>query len=391
MSDSLIASYEEKVHQGLIESDEAQQLVLRKLEKLRLDLVDYEPAPKPSGLSRLFGARRLGPAPPGLYVWGSVGRGKTMLMDLFFEAAPTQRKRRSHFFAFMADVHAAIFDWRQADLQKKAKGENPIATVADAIAERDFLLCFDEFHVTDITDAMILGRLFNALFERGVVIVATSNVEPDDLYKDGLNRALFVPFIGLIKTKMEVVELAARTDFRREKLQGRKTFYVPPNEQAAAALTGAFEALTGVERGAPMALHVLGRALAVPEAHAHVGRFSFADLCDAPLGSSDYLCIARYFHTLVIDDIPVIPASRRDVVKRFISLIDTLYDQHVKLIASARAEPAGLYKGSDGREAFEFERTVSRLIEMRSEAYIALPHGSIASMGTGDTSGLVET
>jgi cell division protein ZapE len=391
VSDSLLARYKEKVHQRLIENDEAQELVVRKLEQLRLALADYQPTPKPSGLARLFGARRVEPGPPGLYIWGSVGRGKTMLMDLFFEAAPTQRKRRSHFFAFMADVHAAIYAWRQADKLKKATGDDPITTVADSIAEQDFLLCFDEFHVTDITDAMILGRLFNALFERGVVIVATSNVEPDDLYKDGLNRALFVPFIGLIKSRLEVVELVARTDFRREKLQGRKTFYVPPDEQAAAALTGAFEALTGVERGAPMALHVLGRALAVPEAHGHVGRFSFSDLCEAPLGPADYLCIARYFHTLVIDDIPVIPAGRRDVVKRFITLIDTLYDQHVKLIASARAEPPRLYPGVDGREAFEFRRTVSRLIEMRSEAYMALPHGSIASLGTGDTSGLVET
>ncbi|VTZ28228.1 AFG1-family ATPase (fragment) [Methylocella tundrae] len=314
-----------------------------------------------------------------------------MLMDLFFEEAPQPRKRRSHFHAFMADVHAAIYAWRQAEKHKKAKGDDPIATVADAIAEQALLLCFDEFHVTDITDAMILGRLFTALSERGVVIVATSNVEPDNLYKDGLNRALFVPFISLIKARMEVIELTARTDFRREKLQGRQTFYVPPDEKSAAALTGAFEALTGVERGKPMVLRVLGRSLAVPEAHAHVGRFSFADLCEAPLGPSDYLYIARYFHTVIIDEIPVIAPGRRDAVKRFITLIDTLYDEHVKLIASAAAEPAGLYVGADGREAFEFDRAVSRLIEMRSEAYMALPHGSIASLGTGDASGLVET
>ncbi|VFU09838.1 AFG1-family ATPase [Methylocella tundrae] len=391
MSTSLLERYNDRVGQGLIESDEAQEVVLRKLDKLRAALADYQPAPKPSGLSRLFGARRPEPFLPGLYIWGSVGRGKTMLMDLFFEEAPQPRKRRSHFHAFMADVHAAIYAWRQAEKHKKAKGDDPIATVADAIAEQALLLCFDEFHVTDITDAMILGRLFTALSERGVVIVATSNVEPDNLYKDGLNRALFVPFISLIKARMEVIELTARTDFRREKLQGRQTFYVPPDEKSAAALTGAFEALTGVERGKPMVLRVLGRSLAVPEAHAHVGRFSFADLCEAPLGPSDYLYIARYFHTVIIDEIPVIAPGRRDAVKRFITLIDTLYDEHVKLIASAAAEPAGLYVGADGREAFEFDRTVSRLIEMRSEAYMALPHGSIASLGTGDASGLVET
>ncbi|MGO9674395.1 MAG: cell division protein ZapE [Methylocella sp.] len=391
MSASLFTRYKDTVGRGLIESDEGQHLVLRKLENLRLALADYQPAPRPNGLSRLFRARRDESFLPGLYIWGSVGRGKTMLMDFFFEEAPLQRKRRIHFHAFMADAHAAIHAWRQADRQKKAKGDDPIAAVADSIAADALLLCFDEFHVTDITDAMILGRLFTALLERGVVIVATSNVAPDGLYQDGLNRALFVPSIALIKARMEVVELTARTDYRREKLQGQKTWHAPADEKAAAALSGAFEALSGAERGQPMVLRVLGRALAVPEAHAHVGRFSFADLCEAPLGPSDYLYIARYFHTLIIDDIPVIAAARRDVAARFITLIDALYEEHVKLIASAEAEPAGLYLGVEGNQAFQFDRTVSRLIEMRSEAYLALPHGSVASLATGNTSGLVET
>ncbi len=391
MSTSLFARYKDTVGRGLIESDEGQHLVLRKLENLRLALADYQPAPKPNGLSRLFGARRDESFLPGLYIWGSVGRGKTMLMDFFFEEAPLQRKRRIHFHAFMAEAHAAIYAWRQADRHKKAKGDDPIAAVADAIAGDALLLCFDEFHVTDITDAMILGRLFTALLERGVVIVATSNVEPDGLYKDGLNRALFVPSISLIKARMEVVELTARTDYRREKLQGQKSWYAPADEKSAAALSGAFEALSGVERGKPMVLRVLGRALAVPEAHAHVGRFSFADLCEAPLGPSDYLYIARYFHTLIVDEIPVIAAGRRDVAARFITLIDALYEEHVKLIASAEAEPAGLYLGVEGNQAFQFDRTISRLIEMRSEAYMALPHGSVASLASGNTSGLVET
>ncbi|PNG25363.1 cell division protein ZapE [Methylocella silvestris] len=391
VSVSLLTRYKARIDAGLIESDEAQRIVLAKLDKLRAALEGYEPATKPTGLSRFFGGRKPEPFVPGLYIWGSVGRGKTMLMDLFFEEAPPQRKRRSHFHAFMADVHAAIYAWRQDDKQKKAKGDDPIAAVADQIAEKAWLLCFDEFHVTDITDAMILGRLFTALFQRGVVIVATSNVEPINLYKEGLNRALFLPFIGLIQARMEIIELAARTDFRREKLEGRRTWHTPANEQAQAALTGAFEALTGAPHGKPMLLRVLGRALPVPEALAHVGRFSFADLCEAPLGPSDFLYIARYFHTVVIDDIPVIAAQRRDVAKRFITLIDTLYDEHVKLIASAAAEPANLYAGGNGREQFEFARTVSRLIEMRSAAYMDLPHGSIASVGSGDASGLVET
>ncbi len=391
MSHSLFARYKDAVDRGLIESDEGQHLVLRKLEKLRLALADYQPAPKPSALSRLFGARREESFLAGLYVWGAVGRGKTMLMDFFFEEAPLQRKRRIHFHAFMADTHAAIYAWRQADRQRKAAGDDPIAAVADSIAADAALLCFDEFHVTDITDAMILGRLFTALFERGVVIVATSNVEPDGLYRDGLNRALFVPSIALIKARMEVVELAARTDYRREKLQGQKSWYVPSNEKAAAALSGAFEALSGVERGKPMVLRVLGRALAVPEAHAHVGRFSFADLCEAPLGPSDFLYIARYFHTLIVDDIPIIAAARRDVAARFITLIDALYEEHVKLIASAAAEPPAIYVGAEGNQAFQFDRTVSRLVEMRSETYMALPHGSIASVASGNASGLVDT
>ncbi len=390
MSASLLALYKERVGHGLIEKDEAQDLVLRKLETLRVALADYQPAPKPGPLSWLFGSRAPQPFLQGLYIFGSVGRGKTMLMDLFFGEAP-QRKRRSHFHAFMADVHAGIYAWREADKRKKAKGEDPIAAVADQIADKALLLCFDEFHVTDITDAMILGRLFNALFERGVIIVATSNVEPDGLYKDGLNRALFVPFIALIKQRMEVVELAARTDYRREKLQGRQTYYTPADERASAALTGAFEALTGVDHGAPILLRVLGRALPVPEARAHVARFSFAELCEAPLGPLDYLTIAQSFHTVIVDDIPRIAPGRRDVAKRFITLIDALYDEHVKLIASAATDPAGIYRGADGREAFEFDRTVSRLIEMRSQDYMALPHGSIASQGTGDASGLVET
>lgn len=391
MSASLLVRYKDMADQGLIESDEGQSLVLQKLEKLRLALVDHQPAPKPNGLARLFGGRREEAFLAGLYIWGSVGRGKTLLMDLFFEEAPLARKRRIHFHAFMADVHAGIFAWRQAERRTKAQGDDPIAAVADQIAEHALLLCFDELHVTDITDAMILGRLFTALFERGVVIVATSNVEPDGLYKDGLNRALFLPAIGLIKARMEVVELTARTDFRREKLQGHKTWYAPPDEKAAAALSSAFKALSGVERGKPMLLRVLGRPLAVPEAHANVARFSFADLCEAPLGPADYLAIARYFHTVVVDDIPIIAAARRDVAARFITLIDALYDEHVKLIASAEAEPGRLYGGGDGPETFQFDRTASRLTEMRSDAYIALPHGSVASIGSGNASGLVET
>lgn len=391
VSISLLDQYADKISKGHLDRDEGQSFVLAKLEQLRASLTDYQPARKARSIGRLFGAKQNGAPLRGLYIWGAVGRGKTMLMDLFYEAAPAPRKRRVHFHAFMADVHASIHAWRH-DLQRaRTKDDDPIAALADGVAEQAWLLCFDEFNVTDITDAMILGRLFTALFARGVVIVATSNVAPDELYKDGLNRALFTPFIDLIKDRMEVVRLDARVDFRLEKLQDRVVYYVPPNPKSAAALGSAFKALTGAARGAPMALNVLGRALAVPEAFAHVARFSFADLCVAALGAADFLAIAQQFHTVIIDAIPVIGAARRNEARRFITLIDTLYDRHVKLIASAEAEPGGLYLGVEGREAFEFARTASRLIEMRSSAYLALPHGAVASFGSGDASGLVET
>lgn len=391
MSIPLPDRYAEKLSLGEIERDAGQDVVLRKLELLRAELGNAPAARKPSPLGRLFGVKPEESALRGLYIWGAVGGGKTMLMDLFFEEAPTERKLRRHFHAFMADVHARIHALRQAPPAGKGKRVDPIAAAADAISEQAWLLCFDEFNVADITDAMILGRLFAALFARGVIVVATSNVAPSELYKDGLNRALFLPFIDLIEARMEVVRLEARADFRLEKLQDRAIYYVPPNAKSASALTAAFKALTGSERGAPMTIDVLGRTLCAPQARGRVARFSFSDLCEAALGPADYLAIARQFHTVIIDAIPVLPEARRDEARRFITLIDTLYDRHVKLIASAEAEPAGLYLGARGREAFEFERTASRLVEMRSVAYLGLPHGSIGSFGSGDASGLVET
>ncbi|WOJ90569.1 cell division protein ZapE [Methylocapsa polymorpha] len=396
MSISLFDRYAEKVTRGDIERDNGQDVVLRKLDQLRSSLASDSRAQRSKSIGRLLRPKPIAAPLRGLYIWGAVGRGKTMLMDLFFEAAPVARKRRVHFHAFMADVHARIHALRQELLRQDArrgagKCDDPIAAAADAIAETSSLLCFDEFNVTDIADAMILGRLFAALFARGVVIVATSNVKPDELYRDGLNRALFLPFISLIEDKMEVVRLEARADFRLEKLQDRVVYHVPPNAKSAAALTSAFKALTGAERGLPMTLDVLGRALAVPEALANVARFSFTDLCAAALGPADYLAIARQFHTVIVDSIPALEAAQRNEARRFITLIDTLYDRHVKLIASAEAEPADLYQAAQGREAHEFARTASRLIEMRSAAYLGLPHGSLNSFGSGDASGLVET
>ena len=387
----LLERYFERVEGGQIEHDPAQEHVLQALDRLSVELASYRPTRKPPALGWLFGTRPSAMPPQGIYIWGSVGRGKTMLMDLFFEETRLPRKRRLHFHAFMADVHARIFAIRQQMKKGLVKGDDPIGPVAEAIADECWLICLDEFSVTDIADAMILGRLFKHLFQRGVVVVATSNVEPEALYKDGLNRALFLPFIDLLREKMQVLQLAARTDFRLEKLIGETVYHVPADFKAHAALTSAFAALTGVAEAPSTMLDVLGRRIVVPQAKAHVARFGFKELCVAPLGPRDFLAIAENFHTVLVDAIPVIRADEPDVAKQFILLIDALYDQHVKLIASAAAEPGELYLGKSGREAFEFARSASRLIEMRSAAYLGLPHGSIASLGSGATTGLVET
>ena len=270
-------------------------------------------------------------------------------------------------------------------------GDDAIHLVANAIAEESWLLCFDEFHVTDIADAMILGRLFTRLFELGVVVVATSNVDPDDLYKDGLNRSLFLPFIALLKKQMEVLRLSARTDFRLEKLAGRKVWYVPADDAATEALDDAWRSLVGSASGMPQFLEVKGRTVRVPRAAMGVARFFFYDLCEQPLAASDYLRIAHDFHTVIVDRIPMMQYEDRNPAKRFIILIDTLYEHSVKLIASAAAEPDDLYIATQGYEANEFKRTASRLIEMRSESYLALPHGKRDSAATGSSEGIVET
>lgn len=391
MPNLILNRYLEQARAGRLERDAAQEAVVRKLDALRDALDLYRPASKSGALGWLFGGGRKPEAPRGLYIWGSVGRGKTMLMDFFFQEARIARKRRVHFHAFMAEVHAHIHQWRQARKTGAVKGEDPVAPLAGEIAERAWLLCFDEFAVTDIADAMILGRLFEALFARGVVVVATSNVDPVDLYKDGLNRALFLPFIGMIREKMDVLKLDARTDFRLEKLSSGGVYHTPLGPAAAAALDAAFEAIAGAPDGAPVELDVVGRKLAVPQAVGHVARFGFADLCRKPLGPNDFLAIAENFHTVVVDDVPVMTQDDRNAAKRFITFIDACYDQNVKLVVSAAATPTALYTGAIGRETFEFDRTASRLIEMQSHSYLALPHGRADSRASGDATGLVET
>jgi len=392
MSASITDRYAALVEAGAIERDPAQVAVIKKLQALTETLAARRLARKGSALGWLFGKKPdTASAPKGLYVWGSVGRGKTMLMDMFFEAAPVKRKRRVHFHEFLADVHGRINAYRQKIKSGEVKDADPIAPVAADLADEAYLLCFDEFTVTDIADAMILGRLFTALFAAGVVVVATSNVEPSRLYEGGLNRALFLPFIALLQTKVEVLKLDARTDFRLEKLGGAPVYHVPADEKAKAALEAAFRALSGKAQGQRTVLNVQGHDLVLPQAAGSVARASFADLCAQAYGASDYIALAQRFHTLVLDDIPILDFDRRNEAKRFIILIDTLYEHHVKLVASAAAEPHELYRANKGREAFEFDRTVSRLIEMRSEEYLAMPHGRPDSAASGDTTGLVET
>ncbi|GEP08514.1 cell division protein ZapE [Methylobacterium gnaphalii] len=383
--------YEALVRSGAIEKDPAQLHLVKALDRLLLDLDRRKRASKGSALGWLFRRNEDDAGPvKGLYVWGSVGRGKTMLMDLFHEAAPSP-KRRIHFHGFMADVHERIHAHRQAVKAGTAKGDDPIPPVADALAAEATLLCFDEFTVTDIADAMLLGRLFGALFKRGVTVVATSNVEPDRLYEGGLNRALFLPFIAVLRERVTVMRLDSRTDFRLEKLGGSSVYHLIWEGGAEEALDQAFKALTGKAKGQPGLVRVKGREVSVPEEAGGVARFSFADLCARPLGASDYMAIASTFHTVIVSGIPVISPETRNEAKRFITLIDTLYDAHVKLIASAAADATDLYTGTEGREAFEFERTASRLIEMRSSEYLGLPHGGGNSEASGSSSGLVET
>jgi cell division protein ZapE len=290
----------------------------------------------------------------------------------------------------MADVHERVHTYRLELKNGAAAEQDPILRAATAIAEESWLLCFDEFHITDIADAMIIGRLFTRLFELGVVMVATSNLAPKDLYKDGLNRSLFLPFIALLQRYCDVVRLDARTDFRLEKLTGVASWYVPADAKADAALDEAWRQLAGVQPGAPHDLVVKGHAVHVPQAAMGVARFSFHDLCAQPLAAGDYMKIANEFHTIILDHIPIMDFSRRNEAKRFIILIDTLYDHAVKLLASAAAQPDLLYRGDQGFEAQEFKRTASRLIEMRSQTYLGLPHGPRPSAAV-DTGKIVET
>lgn len=369
MTSHVMDRYRALVAAGELRADPDQQAGAERLDVLQREL---EAAP-PRG-STLWKLLRKAPEPPrGLYMWGGVGRGKSMLMDLFFDTVQIQRKKRAHFHEFMLDVHA-----RLAEARKSEKGD-PIPPVVDSLADEARLLCFDEMVVNNMADAAIMSRLFTGLLEKRVTIVTTSNREPDELYKNGLNRQLFLPFIDLIKVSLDVMTLNGPTDYRRDRLGDAALWHSPNGQEATDALSTAFFRLTDYppsDRAHVPSEDISvqgGRTLHVPKSLKGVAVFSFKRLCAEARGAPDYLAIARKFHTIIIVGIPVLGPENRNEAARFVTLIDSLYEYKVKLLASADAEPAALYPEGDG--AFEFERTVSRLMEMQSDDYLALGHG----------------
>jgi len=360
MAKGVLESYQQRASTGEIQADPAQLAAAERLDALAAALQKWRPARQ--SLFSIFSGGNSRSAPRGLYVHGSVGRGKTMLMDLFYESTRFTPRRRIHFHEFMAEVHERI-----GEARKRLQGD-PIPQVGAEIAASAGLLCFDELHVTDIADAMILGRLFKALFEAQVIVVATSNAHPTELYKNGLNRQLFLPFVDMLQDKLDVIELKSAKDYRLEKLAGEPLYFSPANAEAQSQIDRIWTRLTGAHAQESMDLEIKGRKLHVPAAAMGAARFKFADLCEKPLGSLDYLHIAHAFHTVVIEAIPVLTPDRRDVARRFINLIDSLYDNRVCLIASADAEPDHLYVAGDGADLFQ--RTASRLTEMRSDEYL---------------------
>ncbi len=371
---SIEAELFRRVAAGDLKRDTAQISAAHNLDGLLGRLQTY----KPRRTLRGFGPKTKKP-PNGLYIWGGVGRGKSMLMDMFFEAAPTAHKSRVHFHAFMQDIHRRIGIWRKLSAKERraqpnyvrGAGDDPIAPTAKAIALDTTLLCFDEFHVTDITDAMILSRLFTALWARGVVVVATSNRAPDNLYKDGLNRKLFVPFIELLKQKLDIFAFEGDEDHRLNKLHKAPLYYSPLGAQADAGIEKIWQRLIRPATPSLQTLRVQGREINLLAASGTV-RANFAELCDRALGAADYLEIAQSFTTLILENIPKMGAHNRNEAKRFVTLVDALYENKTNLVVSAAATPEDLYDGGDG--AFEFERTVSRLMEMRSDDYLGQEH-----------------
>ena len=380
--DGPLPAYRAMQRGGRLHHDAAQELAAEKLQSLYNALKDYRPYTNDddgvlgslqSWAERLgLSTRRDEVAPQGLYLYGGVGRGKSMLMDLFFAQVPVARKRRVHFHAFMLEVHTQLHHWRQ----EKPKQVDLIPALAEQLAAQCTLICFDEFHVTNIADAMILGRLFSALFDHGVVMVATSNWAPNDLYKGGLQRDQFLPFIALLKEKLDVLELDGGRDYRMARLKDMTVYHYPLGDLSGLKMREAFARLTDNEPPIASHLMVQGRQIEilrqVSNAHGRVAWFDFDELCAQPLGAADYLAIATHYDVVLLDHVPVLGADRRNEARRFMTLIDELYEHKVTTIVAAADKPDRLYLVGDG--AFEFERTISRLNEMQSVDYLTRPH-----------------
>ena len=362
------ARYRDLVLKGQLVEDHVQLTAVNELERLHNLLRGYELSVVSGSWIKklLFKSIDSRETPQGLYVYGGVGRGKSMLMDLFFNGVAVKNKRRIHFHEFMQEAHELIHVWRQKN--RNVQQAEPIGPVAAKIAKNTALLCFDEFEVRDIADAMIVSRLFTALLELGVVVVATSNRHPDELYKDGLQRDLFLPFIKLIKAKMDILHLQEGKDYRLDRIRALQTYIQPADHKATLLLEQIYHDLTDGNLGKQEVIEFKGRQINVPRVSGAVAFFSFGDLCSIPLGAGDYLLLAKRFRSIIISDVPVMTSQNQDLARRFMVLIDALYESKAHVVMSAAADPTNLYEGSDW--GFKFDRTISRLLEMQSVDYI---------------------